>query len=205
MEGRNAWCRHSACGYDITDKESASYVDGYYLVNDHTMKVVISYAIHYNLNTGSDSGWPDYTQLVSAEGMVLTKQDGVWKVSRLIDNMYRANDDAINAFYENLESADTDGSVPSAAQIVKDMTFQDYVSLWDENVGDTPQIYWDGVELEFPDQQPVVQNGVSLAPSRPIVAAMPGEYTVNILQSDPWWKISVEPVGTEPDYWLTFS
>ena len=63
---------------------------------------------------GSDSGWPDYTQLVSAEGMVLTKQDGVWKVSRLIDNMYRANDDAINAFYENLESADTDGSVPSA-------------------------------------------------------------------------------------------
>ena len=135
----------------------------------------------------------------------LTKQDGVWKVSRLIDNMYRANDDAINAFYENLESADTDGSVPSAAQIVKDMTFQDYISLWDENVGDTPQIYWDGVELEFPDQQPVVQNGVSLAPSRPIVAAMPGEYTVNILQSDPWWKISVEPVGTEPDYWLTFS
>ena len=205
VEGRNAWCRHSACGYDITDKESASYVDGYYLVNDHTMKVVISYAIHYNLNTGSDSGWPDYTQLVSAEGMVLTKQDGVWKVSRLIDNMYRANDDAINAFYENLESADTDGSVPSAAQIVKDMTFQDYVSLWDENVGDTPQIYWDGVKLEFPDQQPVVQNGVSLAPSRPIVAAMPGEYTVNILQSDPWWKISVEPVGTEPDYWLTFS
>lgn len=205
VEGRNAWCRHSACGYDITDKESASYVDGYYLVNDHTMKVVISYAIHYNLNTGSDSGWPDYTQLVSAEGMVLTKQDGVWKVSRLIDNMYRANDDAINAFYENLESADTDGSVPSAAQIVKDMTFQDYISLWAENVGDTPQIYWDGVELEFPDQQPVVQNGVSLAPSRPIVAAMPGEYTVNILQSDPWWKISVEPVGTEPDYWLTFS
>lgn len=205
VEGRNAWCRHSACGYDITDKESASYVDGYYLVNDHTMKVVISYAIHYNLNTGSDNGWPDYTQLVSAEGMVLTKQDGVWKVSRLIDNMYRANDDAINAFYENLESADTDGSVPSAAQIVKDMTFQDYISLWDENVGDTPQIYWDGVELEFPDQQPVVQNGVSLAPSRPIVAAMPGEYTVNILQSDPWWKISVEPVGTEPDYWLTFS
>lgn len=135
----------------------------------------------------------------------MTKQDGVWKVSRLIDNMYRANDDAINAFYENLESADTDGSVPSAAQIVKDMTLQDYISLWDENVGDTPQIYWDGVELEFPDQQPVVQNGVSLAPSRPIVAAMPGEYTVNILQSDPWWKISVEPVGTEPDYWLTFS
>lgn len=205
VEGRNAWCRHSAAGYDITDKESASYVDGYYLVNDHTMKVVISYAIHYNLNTGSDNGWPDYTQLVSAEGMVLTKQDGVWKVSRLIDNMYRANDDAINAFYENLESADTDGSVPSAAQIVKDMTFQDYISLWDENVGDTPQIYWDGVELEFPDQQPIVQNGVSLAPSRPIVAAMPGEYTVNILQSDPWWKISVEPVGTEPDYWLTFS
>lgn len=205
VEGRNAWCRHSACGYDITDKESASYVDGYYLVNDHTMKVVISYAIHYNLNTGSDNGWPDYTQLVSAEGMVLTKQDGVWKVSRLIDNMYRANDDAINAFYENLESADTDGSVPSEEQIVKDMTFQDYVSLWDENVGDTPQIYWDGVMLEFPDQQPVVQNGVSLAPSRPIVAAMPGEYTVNILQSDPWWKISVEPVGTEPDYWLTFS
>ena len=205
VEGRNAWCRHSACGYDITDKESASYVDGYYLVNDHTMKVVISYAIHYNLNTGSDNGWPDYTQLVSAEGMVLTKQDGVWKVSRLIDNMYRANDDAINAFYENLESADTDGSVPSTAQIVKDMTFQDYVSLWDENVGDTPQIYWDGVKLEFPDQRPVVQNGVSLAPSRPIVAAMPGEYTVNILQSDPWWKISVEPVGTEPDYWLTFS
>lgn len=205
VEGRNAWCRHSAAGYDITDKESASYVDGYYLVNDHTMKVVISYAIHYNLNTGSDSGWPDYTQLVSAEGMVLTKQDGVWKVSRLIDNMYRANDDAINAFYENLESADTDGSVPSTAQIVKDMTFQDYVSLWDENVGDTPQIYWDGVKLEFPDQQPVVQNGVSLAPSQPIVAAMPGEYTVNILQSDPWWKISVEPVGTEPDYWLTFS
>lgn len=205
VEGRNAWCRHSACGYDITDKESASYVDGYYLVNDHTMKVVISYAIHYNLDTGSDNGWPDYTQLVSAEGMVLTKQDGVWKVSRLIDNMYRANDDAINAFYENLESADTDGSVPSEEQIVKDMTFQDYVSLWDENVGDTPQIYWDGVMLEFPDQQPVVQNGVSLAPSRPIVAAMPGEYTVNILQSDPWWKISVEPVGTEPDYWLTFS
>ena len=132
VEGRNAWCRHSAAGYDITDKESASYVDGYYLVNDHTMKVVISYAIHYNLNTGSDNGWPDYTQLVSAEGMVLTKQDGVWKVSRLIDNMYRANDDAINAFYENLESADTDGSVPSAAQIVKDMTFQDYISLWDE-------------------------------------------------------------------------
>ncbi len=50
-----------------------------------------------------------------------------------------------------------------------------------------------------------MQNGVSLAPSRPIVAAMPGEYTVNILQSDPWWKISVEPVGTEPDYWRTFS
>ena len=205
VEGRNAWCRHSAFGYDITDKESASYVDGYYLVNDHTMKVVISYAIHYNLNTGPDNGWPDYTQLVSAEGMVLTKQDGVWKVLRLIDNMYRANDDAIDAFYENLESADTDGSVPSEAQIVKDMTFQDYVSFWDENVGDTPQIYWDGVKLEFHDQQPVVQNGVSLTPSRPIVAAMPGEYTVNILQSDPWWKIGVEPVGTEPDYWLTFS
>ena len=203
VEARNAVARRSCSGYEISDKEGEARIDGYNLIDDHTIKVFLQHyaaMTMYSEHTGSFD-----SSATCGEAMVLTKQDGTWKVSRLIDNMYRANDDAINAFYENLESADTDGSVPSAAQIVKDMTFQDYISLWDENVGDTPQIYWDGVELEFPDQQPVVQNGVSLAPSRPIVAAMPGEYTVNILQSDPWWKISVEPVGTEPDYWLTFS
>ena len=203
VEARNAVARRSCSGYEISDKEGEARIDGHNLIDDHTIKVFLQHyaaMTMYSEHTGSFD-----SSATCGEAMVLTKQDGTWKVSRLIDNMYRANDDATNAFYENLESADTDGSVPSAAQIVKDMTFQDYISLWDENVGDTPQIYWDGVELEFPDQQPVVQNGVSLAPSRPIVAAMPGEYTVNILQSDPWWKISVEPVGTEPDYWLTFS
>ena len=122
--------------------------------------------------------------------MVLTKQDGTWKVSRFISGVGHLHDEALSEFFVNLDKDDTDGSVPSEEQILIDMGTDgfeiDYTERWDY---ETPTIVWDGVEL--------VQNGVSLAPSRPIVAAMPGEYTVNILQSDPWWKISVEPVGTE--------
>lgn len=204
VEARNAVARRSCSGYEISDKEGEARIDGYNLIDDHTIKVFLQHyaaMTMYSEHTGSFD-----SSATCGEAMVLTKQDGTWKVSRFISGVGHLHDEALSEFFGNLDKDDTDGSVPSEEQILIDMGTDgfeiDYTERWDY---ETPTIVWDGVELEFPDQQPVVQNGVSLAPSRPIVAAMPGEYTVNILQSDPWWKISVEPVGTEPDYWLTFS
>lgn len=204
VEARNAVARRSCSGYEISDKEGEARIDGYNLIDDHTIKVFLQHyaaMTMYSEHTGSFD-----SSATCGEAMVLTKQDGTWKVSRFISGVGHLHDEALSEFFVNLDKDDTDGSVPSEEQILIDMGTDgfeiDYTERWDY---ETPTIVWDGVELEFPDQQPVVQNGVSLAPSRPIVAAMPGEYTVNILQSDPWWKISVEPVGTEPDYWLTFS
>lgn len=204
VEARNAVARRSCSGYEISDKEGEARIDGYNLIDDHTIKVFLQHyaaMTMYSEHTGSFD-----SSATCGEAMVLTKQDGTWKVSRFISGVGHLHDEALSEFFVNLDKDDTDGSVPSEEQILIDMGTDgfeiDYTERWDY---ETPTIVWDGVKLEFPDQQPVVQNGVSLAPSRPIVAAMPGEYTVNILQSDPWWKISVEPVGTEPDYWLTFS
>ncbi|MDO4281251.1 MAG: hypothetical protein Q4C56_06425 [Peptococcaceae bacterium] len=62
-----------------------------------------------------------------------------------------------------------------------------------EAAEDTARIVWDGQEIAFPDQQPVVINGTTFAPSRPLVAAMPGDYIVNVVKDKPWYAVSIQP------------
>ncbi|MDO4281663.1 MAG: hypothetical protein Q4C56_08535 [Peptococcaceae bacterium] len=65
-----------------------------------------------------------------------------------------------------------------------------------EAADNTARIIWDGRQITFPDQQPVVINGTTFAPSRPLVAAMPGDYIVNVVKDKPWYAVSIQP---DPD------
>lgn len=71
---------------------------------------------------------------------------------------------------------------------------------------ETIHIAWDGVELEFPDQQPMIVDGRTLTPPRPITAAMPGDYMVNVVQDKPWYAVSIQPTDNniEGKNWFEF-
>lgn len=197
---RNWYLARAQSVYEILQENSRFIIERVNVVDEDTVKILARRYILQEMYHEETGSFPFKSN--TNEGYVLKKIDGQWKIARYIDNIYEISDQ-IGPFIEDFANTVMPPTPENYEEaVIQDLSGVDYIYQYESK--DLIRVIWNGEFVNFPDQQPVAIDGVTMVPMRPIVDLMPDHQTVNIVQDRPWWVVSIAPQDGQDGYYYEF-
>lgn len=132
LKARNDYIQKTQSSYDIVDNNTDFRIDKVIKINNDTLKVLATRTVEQTLSYNGSERFPFYSS--TREGFILQKVDNMWKIARVVDEIYGINltmDAFVQDFDNRIVLAKCNSEVSNMYDVVQDLGGIDYLNLPD--------------------------------------------------------------------------